>query len=155
MKPTNEELQKEISFLNEELAREMEEKALILERNHKLMKQLFDKDEYSIMVVSHDGKDEEKEHMLMMLYESAHGNRLALSDVRLEDGTIKTALCGVIGKVSEMENPEPSLCLFPIFIIDALTNTNTKFDLPGPNGTWIAPGVPEEEEEEEEDDEPE
>lgn len=140
MKLTQKELENEINFLNEELARELEEKAAILHRNRKLMEELNAKNDVSILVVSHDGNDEEKEQMLMMLYESAHGNRLALSDVKLEDGTVKTALCGVTAKVKDIDNPEPSIYLFPIFIIDDFTTTNTKFQLPGPNGTWLDPG---------------
>lgn len=140
MKPTFKELEKEVEFLNQELARELEEKAAILQRNRNLMQELAEKNDVSLLVVSHDGKDEEKEQMLMMLYESAAGNRLAISDVKLEDGTIKTALCGVTAKVDDIDNREPSIYLFPIFIIDDYTTTNTKFQLPGPDGTWLAPG---------------
>ena len=118
----------------------LQENLSLKEMNELLRKECYDLKypERAILCVSHDGnKEESGAEILMLMYNEAANNRLCISDVKDQDGNVKTALCGIVPNEDEEKG---SLELFPLFIIEDILTTRDKFSFPAPNGEWIGQG---------------
>lgn len=108
----------------------------LIERNQELMEQqqALEDPERTLLVVSHDEeKNKEWYQALGMMYESAHNNRLAFSQVKDEAGNVKMALCGIAPA------GEGGFTLFPLFAVENVPADGV-WEFPAPGGGWIKPG---------------